>query len=434
MPDFQEIYRNKLKTAEEIAEMIHSGYVCVSPSCMGQPLAIPEAIANRARRGDVENVVHHSLIAVDPAPFTDPELHGRYDYVSWFTSPASRGSVQNGFSDYMPCHYSEEVPIWDMRGAPDIFYATVSPMDRHGHFSFGLVASESVELARRAKYVFLEVNPHMPRVFGNNIIHISQVTAICECNDPISTLTPATITEKDSVIGHYIAEYIKNGSTIQLGIGGVPSAVGTCLMDKRHLGIHTELFSDCMVDLIESGVVTNMKKSINTGKTVAAFAWGSRRMYDFLDDNLSIEMMPVSYVNNPWVFGQIKDFVSVNSCIEVDLLGQVCAESIGSIPFSGPGGQVDFVRGCNLSPGGKSFIAMNSTTKNDTMTKIKPILTPGAAVTTSKNEVDYIVTEYGVAHLRGKTASERAKALIQIAHPKFRDELRSEARKMHLIV
>ena len=189
-----------------------------------------------------------------------------------------------------------------------------------------------------------------------------------------------------------------------------------------------------MVDLIEKGIVTNQCKSIDTGKSVAAFAWGSQRMYDFLDDNLSIEMRPVSYVNNPYTVGRIDNFISVNSCLEVDLLGQVCAESIGSKHFSGSGGQVDFVRGCGLSEGGKSFIAMSSTAKKDTMSKIKPILTPGAVVTTGKNDVDYVVTEYGVAHLKGKTAGERAKALISIAHPKFREELLYEAKRMNLVI
>ncbi|WMJ85241.1 acetyl-CoA hydrolase/transferase C-terminal domain-containing protein [Oscillospiraceae bacterium MB24-C1] len=307
-------------------------------------------------------------------------------------------------------------------------------MDRHGYFSFGLVASECVELVSRAKYVFLEVNRNMPRLFGNNIIHISQATAICEHDAPISTLSPPLVTEKDKTIGQLIAQYISDGSTIQLGIGGVPSAVANCLYDKKDLGIHTELFMDSMVDLIEAGVVTNLKKSINTGKTVAAFAWGSQRMYDFLHNNVSVEMMPVSYVNNPYTIAQIENFVSVNSCLEVDLLGQVCAESIGSIHFSGSGGQVDFVRGCNMSLGGKSFIAMPSTAKNNTISKIKPILTPGAAVTTGKNDVDYIVTEYGVAHLRGRTAGERAKELIKIAHPKFQEELLHETKRMKLII
>ena len=434
MKNYQEQYRLKLKTPDEIALMIHSGSVCASPTCMGQPVAIPSAIAARARRGELEHITHNSIIALDPAPFVDPELHGKYDYVSWFTQAAARSSVQAGHSDYMPCHYSEEIALWDLRGGPDVVYATVSPMDRHGYFSFGLVASESVELIRRAKYVFLEVNSNMPRVFGSNIIHISQVTALCEYNAPLPVLPLPQVSEKDLTIGRYIAEHIPDGATLQFGIGGVPSAVGCCLDDKKDLGIHTELFTDSMVELIEKGIVTNQKKAINTGKTVAAFAWGSQRMYDFLNDNLSIEMMPVSYVNNPYTVGKIKDFISVNSCLEVDLLGQVCAESIGTMHFSGSGGQVDFVRGCNLSPGGKSFIAMSSTAKNDTMSKIKPVLTPGAVVTTGKNDVDYIVTEYGIAHLRGKTAGERAKALIQIAHPKFREELLYDAKKMNLVI
>lgn len=432
--DYKELYQAKLKSAEEIAEEVQSGYECVSPTCMAQPIAITKAVAARARQGKLEGVRHHSIIALDPAPFVDADLVGKYSYVSWFTQAAARKSVQQGFSDYMPCNYSEEVALWDVRGNPDVFYATVSPMDKHGYFSFGLVASESVELAQRAKYVFLEVNRYMPRVHGSNIIHISEVDALCEHDAPISTVPVPTVGEKDLVIGRMIAEMIPDGATIQFGIGGVPSAVGMCLGDKKNLGIHTELFTESMIDLIEQGIVTNRCKKLNNGKTVAAFAWGSQRMYDFMNDNISIDMEPVSYVNNPYVIGQLDNFISINSCLEIDLLGQVCAESIGSTHFSGSGGQVDFVRGCNLSKGGKSFIAMSSTAKKDTMSKIKPILTPGAAVTTSKNDVDYVATEYGVVQLRGKSASERAKALIQIAHPAFREELLYEAKKLNLMV
>ena len=434
MINYQDQYRLKRREPDEIALMIPSGAVCASPTCMGQPVAIPNAIAARARRGDLWHVTHHSILALDPAPFVDPELHGKYDHVSWFTQAAARSSVQAGRSDYMPCHYSEEIALWDLRGGPDVVYATVSPMDHHGYFSFGLVASESVELIRRAKYIFLEVNSHMPRICGSHIIHISQVTALCEYHTPLPVLPLPQVSGKDLTIGHYIAEHIPDGATLQFGIGGVPSAVGCCLEDKTDLGIHTELFTDSMVELIEKGIVTNQRKAIHTGKTVAAFAWGSQRMYDFLNDNLSIEMMPVSYVNDPYTVGKLKDFISVNSCLEVDLLGQVCAESIGTKHFSGSGGQVDFVRGCKLSPGGKSFIAMSSTAKNDTMSKIKSVLTPGAVVTTGKNDVDYIVTEFGVAKLRGKTAGERAKALIRIAHPKFREELLYDAKKMNLVI
>lgn len=434
MADFGDIYRSKLRSADEIAAMIPSGAICVAPSCVAQPTAIPAAIADRARRGLIEGVVHHSIFAIPPAPFTDPELHGRYDHVSWFTQAAARKSVQAGLSDYMPCNYHELVDLWDHRKLPDVFYSIVTPMDRHGWFSFGLVGSECEEMLHRAKMVFLEVNPNMPRVYGRNIIHISEVTAVCEHKAPIMTVEPPEITEKDLTIGRMIADYVRDGATIQFGIGGVPGAVGKCLSDKKDLGIHTELFTESMIDLIESGVVTNRRKSVHNGKTIAAFALGTQRMYDFLDDNMSIEMMPVDVVNDPLVIGKMKDFVSVNACLEVDLLGQVCSESIGSTHFSGSGGQADFVRGCNISPGGQSFIAMYSTAKNDTISKIKPTLTPGAVVTTNKNDVDYIVTEHGIVRLRGKTAGERARALISIAHPKFRDELTFEARKLNLIV
>ncbi len=428
------LYRERLASPEEIAARIRDGYVCACPSCIGQPTAIPEAIAKRAERGEIHGVIHHSIFAVPPAPFVNPAISENYSYVSWFTQASARKAVQSGQCDYMPCNYSEEVAVWDQRGPIDVFYAIVTPMDKHGYFSFGLVASECCDLAARAKYVFLEVNPNMPRVLGSNIIHISEVTAVCEYTSPILTVPIPAVGEKDRTIGGLIAEEIPSGATIQFGIGGVPGAVAEFLMDKKDLGIHTELFTEGMVDLIEAGAVTNRKKRLDNGKSVAAFALGSQRMYDFLDDNPAIDMRPVNYVNNPYIIGQFDNFISVNACLEVDLIGQVCSESIGSLHFSGTGGQLDFVRGANISNGGKSFIAMNSTAKNDSISKIKPILTPGAAVSTGKNDVDYIVTEYGIAHLRGKTAGERAKALIGIAHPKFRDQLLYEARQMHLMV
>lgn len=372
--DVHSDYLKKLKTADEIAEIIKPGSICASPTAIGQPMAIPAAVARRVREGKLSGIKHHSILAINPAPFVEEELAGGYEHISWFTNSAARKSVQEGRSDYMPCHYSEEVTIWDQRGNPDVFYATVAPMDKHGYFSFGLVASECVELAQRAKCVFLEVNQNMPRVLGSNIIHISQVTTICEHHVPIGTVPEVQITEKDLAIGEIIAEQIPNGATIQFGIGGVPSAVGRCLKGKQDLGIHTELFCDCMVDLIETGIVTNLKKELHFGKSVAAFAWGTQKMYDFLDDNMSIEMHPVSYVNNPYTIGKMSNFISVNSCLEIDLLGQVCAESIGSRHFSGSGGQVDFVRGCNMSPGGKSFIAISSTAKHGTLSKERALI------------------------------------------------------------
>lgn len=432
MNQYKEQYAIKKRTPEEIAEMIESGYVCAAPTAMSQPIAITQAIAERARRGELEGVKHHSIIAVEPAPFLEPELSGKYDYVSWFTTATARQSVQKGFSDYMPCHYSDIANLWKERRL-DVFYSVATPMDEHGYFSFGLIASENVDLMNQAKHVFLEINPNMPHVCGSNMVHISQVTALCEQKSVIDTLPEAPMTEEDKKIGSIISEYIPDGATLQFGIGGIPNAVGRCLSGKQDLGIHTELFTDSMIDLIENGIVTNRKKKVHPGKTVAAFAWGTSRMYHFLQDNMSIELHRVSYVNNPYTISQMDDFISINSCIEIDLLGQVCAESIGSTHFSGSGGQVDFVRGCNMSKGGKSFIAFSSTAKHGTVSKIKASLTPGAVVTTGKNDVDYVATEFGAVKLRGRTAGERAKALISIAHPDFRNELTWEARKLHLI-
>lgn len=435
MNKYQQLYLEKRKTAEEIADKIQSGFVCACPTCLSQPQMLVKAIAGRAKKGELTNVVHHSLIAQEGAEFASEELKGLYSHVTWFTSGAVRKSVQNGISDYMPCHYSEVPSLW--RNAIDhldVFYATVSPMDKHGYFSFGLTASEVAAQLSRAQAVYLEVNENMPRVFGTHIIHVSQVDALCESNMPIPELPVAPLSENDIKMGQMIAEMIPNGATVQFGIGGIPNAVGKCLLDKKDLGIHTEMFVDSMVDLIEAGAVTNRLKKCNPGKTVSAFCWGTKKMYDFLDDNVSVEMHPVDYVNNPYTIGQFDNFISVNSCVEIDFLGQVCAESIGYKNFSGTGGQLDFVRGCGLSKGGKSFIAINSTAKKGAISKIKPTLTPGSVVTTGKNDVDYIVTEYGIVQLKGKTAGQRAKALISIAHPDFREELTAEAKKMNLII
>lgn len=435
MNKFEKIYGEKLKTAEEIANYIESGFICASPTCLSQPQKIVDAVAERARKGEITDVLHHSLIAQEGAEFASEELKGKYSHVTWFTSGAVRKSVQSGISDFMPCHYSDVPKLYrDHLDRLDVFYTTASPMDSHGYFTLGLTASEVDAQLSRAKYVFLEINENMPRVFGTHILHISQVTALCESNYEIPELKSAPLSENDIKMGEMIAERIPNGATVQFGIGGIPNAVGKCLLDKKDLGIHTEMFVDSMVDLIETGAVTNSKKALNKGKTISAFCWGTKKMYDFLNDNVSVELHPVDYVNNPYTIGQFQDFISVNSCVEIDFLGQVCAESLGYKNFSGTGGQLDFVRGCGLSKGGKSFIAINSTAKGGTISKIKPTLTPGSAVTTGKNDVDYIVTEFGVVQLKGKTAGQRAKALISIAHPSFREELTAEAKKMNLLI
>lgn len=428
------LYNQKLRQAAEIASQIQPNSVCVSPVMCGEPREILQGISDRASRTDAFRIEHHSLLAFHNHDLLKPELQSSIKYVSWFTSGYSRKAVQEGRADYMPTYYKDVPKLWDQFMDVDVFYALVSPMDQHGHFSFGLSCSETLVAKNKAKRIFLEVNPNMPRTHGQNFIHISEVDALCESAYPIRELAEPPMGELDKIIGAYVADQIPNGSTIQLGIGGIPNAVGRALKDKRDLGIHSEMFVEAFVDLIESGAVTNRLKDINKGKSVTTFAAGSKRLYDFLHDNPSIEFRPVDYVNDPAVIASHRKMMSINSCVEVDLLGQVCSESMGRAHYSGTGGQVDFVRGATHSQDGRSFIAMQSTAKRGAVTKIKSVLTHGSVVTTSKNDVDTIVTEHGIARLRGKTAGQRAKALIEIAHPDFRDELRFEAKKMNLMI
>ena len=402
---------------------------------MEEPTAICEAVAARAMRGELTGVVHHATLSVKGGPFMKPELKGKYDYVSWFTGGPGRKGIQEGIHTYIPNNYSTIPGLWrDVQPRLDVFYAEVSPMDKHGYFSCPMAGAEVVAMREKASIILLDVNDQMPRVMGDCLIHISQVTALCESSRPLLVLNNPPLSDDDKKIGQMIADEVCDGATLQLGIGGIPNAVGVLLKDKKDLGLHTEMFTDSMVDLLECGAVTNMKKPIHVGKTVATLAWGSKKMYDFMDDNPAFEMYPVSYINNPAVIAQHDNFVSVNSCVEVDLFGQICSESIGTKHYSGSGGQLDFVRGANMSKGGKGFIAMLSTTKGGTISKIKPILTPGSIVTTPRNEVDFLVTENGIVRLKGQTASQRAKMIISLAAPQFREELEYEAKKMNLII
>lgn len=435
MNKFQEMYQAKRKSPEEVAMYVKSGDVCACPTGLEEPTAICEAVAARAMRGELTGVVHHATLSVKGGPFMKPELKGKYDYVSWFTGGPGRKGIQEGIHTYIPNNYSTIPGLWrDVQPRLDVFYAEVSPMDKYGYFSCPMAGAEVVAMREKASIILLDVNDQMPRVMGDCLIHISQVTALCESSRPLLVLNNPPLSDDDKKIGQMIADEVCDGATLQLGIGGIPNAVGVLLKDKKDLGLHTEMFTDSMVDLLECGAVTNMKKPIHVGKTVATLAWGSKKMYDFMDDNPAFEMYPVSYINNPAVIAQHDNFVSVNSCVEVDLFGQICSESIGTKHYSGSGGQLDFVRGANMSKGGKGFIAMLSTTKGGTISKIKPILTPGSIVTTPRNEVDFLVTENGIVRLKGQTASQRAKMIISLAAPQFREELEYEAKKMNLII
>ncbi|WP_366921471.1 4-hydroxybutyrate CoA-transferase [Metallumcola ferriviriculae] len=426
-----ESYRKKLVSPEEAVTVIKSAdRVALAMGC-GEPPALLTALYQR--HNQVEDVILDQMLPFRKAEYLNAECAPHIRHNSWFTSGHNRQGINEGWSDYTPGYFHEYPKYFEKYVAVDVFMGTVSPMDDQGYFSFGVSVDYTSTAAAEAKIVILEVNETMPRTHGNSLIHISEVDFVIEHNYPIPELPNAPLTEKDIKIGQLVAERIEDASTIQLGIGAMPNAVGKALVVKKNLGIHSEMLTDGMVYLVESGAVTNRKKTIHQGKIIGTFAGGSRRLYDFLDHNPDVEMHPVSYVNDPYVIGQNYKMVSINATIEVDLFGQCASESIGTYHFSGTGGQTDFARGCVRSPGGKGFIVLHSTAKGGAVSKIVSTLKPGAIVTTTKNDVDHVVTEYGVAALRGKSAQQRAVALINIAHPDYREELTFQAKKINLI-
>ena len=430
-----EIYRSKLTSAEQLAENIGSGWTLGMDSGASHTDAILGALCARAEKDGLNGIKVHFMLDVYPYDFlSGNSLDGKINGVSWFSGSGARKAVNAGLADVIPNYY-RDIPGHIRRNYEfDAYCVSVSPMDRHGYFSLGTVASVSEAMLEKTKRIFVEVNEKQPRTVGGLQLHVSQVDAIVENTHELPVLPPVVLDETSKTIGGLIAEQIPDGACLQLGIGAVPDATGNALMTKHDLGIHTEMFTDSMVGLIECGAVNNSKKQIHTGKSVTTFAFGSKRIYDYIDDNPAILFLPVDYVNDPAVIAKNDNFISINSAIEIDIMGQVCAESVGTRHMSGTGGQVDYVRGACMSRGGKSFIAIESTAKNGTISKIVPTLAPGAAVTTSKNDVDYVVTEYGIAHLRGRSLAERAKALISIAHPDFRDQLAFEAKKRGIML
>ena len=435
MNDYSEQYRQKLTDAASLAARVESGWVIGMDAATAHTPAIMSALAARAAQGELRDVKVQTLLDVYPLEFyADKSLDGKINGVSWFAGGGARKAINAGFADFIPNYYRDIPGLIRRYYDYDAVCASVSPMDEHGYFSLGCVSSYSEAMLEKSKRIFIEVNDCQPRAVCGLQIHVSQVDGIIENNMPLPVLPAANIDETSKTIGGYIAELIPDGACIQLGIGAIPDATGMALKQKHDLGIHTEMFTDSMVELIECGAVNNSKKQIHRGQTVTTFAYGSQRIYDYIDDNPAIMILPVDYVNDPNVICKNDNMISINAAVEVDLWGQVCAESVGTKHLSGTGGQVDYVRGACQSRGGKSFIAFESTAKGGTISKIKSCLTEGAVVTTSKNDVDYIVTEYGIAHLRGQSLASRAKQLIAIAHPNFRDELTFAARKRGILV
>ncbi len=423
-----EILKDKTRTAAEAVKSIESGQRVYLGGGAGAPQMLERAMV--ARAGELRNVEIVHVLAFAGGEYLARQYAASFRHRALFAGENARAAIREGRADYTPVFLSEIPELFRDGTLPiDVALIQVSPPDEHGFCSFGVEVGVTKPAAHAARTLIAEINTRMPRVLGDSFIHIGKLDAIVETDYALPEAPQAGSSEAYKKIGALIAEMIPNGATLQLGIGSIPDAVLFHLKDKRDLGIHSELFSDGVIDLVERGVITNEKKTLHPGKIIAGFLFGSRRLYDFVNDNALIELHPSDYVNDPFLIAQNDNMIAINSALEVDLTGQICADSMGPEIYSGIGGQVDFVRGASRSKGGKAIIALPSTAKNDQISRIVSQLKPGAGVVTSRGDVQHVVTEYGVASLRAKSIRERAQALIQIAHPKFRDELERYARE-----
>lgn len=428
-------YQRKLTEPKGAAEKIENGNTIVHGLSIAEPPALLSATAERARAGNLRDIKIYSLLPLAHAAKTVlvPELSDCIQAYSWFVTAADRDRVKVGLDYFVPNYFHQIPRLCRDFMKIDVTITTVSAMDKSGYFSFGTANDFTSTAARHCGTLIVEVNQNMPRVFGDSLLHISEVDAIVENHVPLLEMIPPEPEPEDEIIGKQIANLVPDGATIQLGVGGIPNSIARYLGGHKDLGIHTEVFGPGMVDLIEKGVVTGRRKTIHTRKSVFTVTQGVKRTYEFINDNPSIESYPVSYVNEPSVIAQNDNMISINSIIEVDLLGQCNSEFLAGSQFSGTGGQLDFVRGAFNSRGGKSILAFYSTAKKGEISRVVPRFQTGTVVTTPRMDTHYLVTEYGVVNLKGKSTRERALDIISIAHPKFRDSLLREAEDMHLI-
>jgi 4-hydroxybutyrate CoA-transferase len=386
------------------------------------PLVLLEGLSRRGPYVQDVEVLH--LLGFGSASYNTPELSSSFRHTAFFIGPNMRTAVNEGRADYIPIHLSEIEDLFESGAIEvDVALIHVSTPDRWGYCSMGVSVETSLYAARKAKYIIAQVNPRMPRTLGNTQVHVSEIDAIVEVIQELPEIPRADISDEHKAIASHIAPLIEDGACLQTGIGSIPDAILPFLSDRKDLGVHTETLSEGAIPLIESGVITGRRKNINRNKIVLGFALGTRRLYDYVDENPTFEFQPNSYTNDPFIIAQNDHVVAINSALEVDVTGQVCSGSIGPRFYSGFGGQLDFIRGAARSKRGVPIIALPSTAKNGTISRISPMLTPGAGVVTTRADVHYVATEYGIAYLHGKTIRQRAEALINIAHPKFRAEL-----------
>lgn len=415
-------YTRKIKTADEAVRVIESGMrVYIQPGC-AEPETLVEAMTRRGPElRDVE-VVH--MRTMGAAPYTAPEMAPHFRHKAFFIGPNVREAINAGRADYIPIHLSEVEGLFESGAMPlNVALIQVSPPDSHGFCSFGVGVDTTLTAAKCARHVIAQVNNYMPRTYGDSYIHVSDIDAVVEWSQPLCEFKPPVITDMHIAVARNVAGLIEDGAVLQTGIGGLPDAVLPFLMDRKDLGVQSELITDAVIPLIEAGIITGARKNFKPRKIIVGFAIGTKKIFEFVDNNPAFEFHPTAYTNDPALIARNDNMVAINSAIQIDLTGQVCSDSIGTSFYSGIGGQVDFLRGASRSKGGKPIIAISSTTKNGTVSRIVPTLAPGAGVVTSRGLVRYVVSEHGVAYLHGKSIRERAQALIEIADPKFRNSL-----------
>ncbi|MFQ5706546.1 MAG: acetyl-CoA hydrolase/transferase family protein [bacterium] len=426
-----EDYKSKVCGAEEAVSLIKSGDKIYSSGNAATPYVILNALARR--KDELERVEVFHLLLIGDDPLSGPEMQGHFRHKSLFVGPADRQAVNEGRADYFPIFLYEIPRLFREQIQLDVAIIHTSPPDDHGFVSLGVETAATKSAAETAKCVIAQVNEKMPRALGDCFVHVSRIHKIVESSEVLPTLEPKPNTEVEKQIARHIAPLIEDGTTLQLGIGGIPNAVLTLLQDRQDLGVHTEMVSDGVMSAVEAGTVTNARKTLHPGKVIATFVLGSRDLYEYINNNPLFELHQVDYTNDPFVVAQNDGIVAINSALEVDLTGQICSDSIGHKIYSGFGGQVDFIRGAARARGGRPIIALPATAKDGQITRIVPHLKEGAGVVTSRGDVHYVATEFGIAYLHGKSLRERAEALIGIAHPNYREELERYAKKINYL-
>ena len=425
----KDLYKSKLITAAQAAALIKDGDKVVTTFGCCEPLGIEKK--KKKNYLNYKNVEIINMLILGDTPWVRDEMKGHIKYNCFFASASNRKALTNGTAEFTTCHFYEIPMVLRDIIKPRVGIYSVCPPDEDGYVSMGTNVDYIETTMSHCEVKIAQVNKYVPRTYGKARKHISEFDYFVEIDQPLPEVPSVPLTDVEKAIGKNCASLINDGDCLQLGIGGIPNAICEELKNKKDLGLHSEMVGDGVVDLIKSGVINNSKKQTHVGKTVLGFAFGTTKLFDFIDNNPDVEMYPIDCVNYPPNIALNDNMVSINSCIQVDLMGQVVADTIGLTQFSGVGGQVDFVRGATMSKGGRSIIAMPSTAKHNTISKIVPTITENSAITTTRNDVNCVVTEYGVAYLKGRTLKERARALIKIAHPDFRDWLCEEFEKRY---